>query len=243
MKKIFWLALVTVGVAGCSGGSSGGSAASTNVYSITPGITDLDSSTPAIDKASYYTVISSSSSENKVTVGGTATLGSFSVPAGQNFVVESKKKLQFSGPANAELKLGGTFNLPAGAQIKVELVWATNEKSIFRFVGNNNRVEMYSENISPAADSNAYADQFIMDFPFTDFSGIYVSKSSGTMIQAGYFDANGNDTSVVTLSDTGHPNKLATDAYMKITVSNPSASIASFSLSRISTTFPGVNRP
>lgn len=244
MMKMIFSALTVVALVGCSSGSGGGSSASASgTYSIAPGVTDLDSSAPAIDKASYYTVVSSSSSENKVTVGGSGVLGSFIVPAGQNFVVESKKKLQFSGPANSRLKLGGTnFSFPNGAEIKVELIWGTNDKTTFRFVGNGSSIDMYSSNISPSADGNAYPDSSVANFAYSDLGGFFVDKSNGTSITAGYFDSIGNETTALTLSDNSQPSKLATDAYMKITVTNAGSSAATFSLKNVSSTIPSVNR-
>ncbi len=243
-KLIQAFALLILSV-GCSGGSS---SSQSNVYSIVPGITNLDSSAQSINTASFYEVITSSSTTNKVTVGSN-NLGSYINPAGQSFAIESKKRIEING-TDGEIVLKGVYNLQENMTINLEMVWdSTNRMQIrltreatdyvLRYTLTRNGVDIRGTDIlANTIDSanNLNGEEVELKFKretiaTVPYLNLYFTTASVT-------DSLGMD-----LLDGGSAPQLQLlqqNPYLKISVSNTSSTDNSFVINSVTSTFTNI---
>lgn len=242
LTQAFVLLILT---AGCSGGSS---SSPSNVHSIVPGITELDNSTPTIDKASFYEVMYSSSATNKVTVGDN-NLGSYVNPAGQSFIVESKRRIEING-TDGEIILKGAYNLQENMTINLEMVWdSTNRVQIrltreatdyvLRYTLTRNGVDIrgtdiLANTIDSANNLNGqeielkFKRETIATVPYLNlyFTTAFVTDSLGMDLLDG-----GNAPQLQLLQQ---------NPYLKISVSNTSTTDNSFIINSVTSTFANI---
>lgn len=233
--KNFIVAYLVLALVGCtSGGGAVDQGSGMGTFSLIPGVTALDSSTPAIHRASYYEVVSSSSDKNTVTLSGQG-LGTYTTPSGQNFVVESKKRLEFSNvmQTNGTVNLTGRFSLPSGASIDIELIWTATTKLRVRYAKNGGQIE---QTVVRTHAGVSTSPQNIGTVNENDVVTLQIAKEPGNTVTV-------YNTTTLLFDSATDASMVSADPYIRITVNNPSVSSTIFSIDSVATTFQSVARP